>query len=410
MIEVRFDTIETPQPPRRTADGFLAIPAVLSAVGVFGYTDPSTGQKRYEYRSPEEVFAPASIASLKGRTLTLTHPPRMLTSETARHYSIGHVGDDVRLDYEGGRVLGTVYVTDKAAADAIELRGVRAISPGYRLSALERRDGTAPGPRGGRHTHVQRGITYNHFALLPAGRQGVTGLVERFDAPPLDDSGQPLPESQLGERYDAAESDTTNLGGSAARPKEPLMRKITIGREVVELEDHVADLVSDALTRLDAAEAKVATLVSEKGAAEAARDAALTRADAAEAKVTDLEKERLDGADLDALVAERDEAKRVAAALKVTASGSTADIRKACVLAYHGQREGMKDKIERYDSAAIDAAFEVVSAASGGVHARDAASRQVPAGPPVPQRGSAADVEAAEAAARERLTGGAKKA
>ena len=70
------------------------VPATVTRVGVLEYED-ADGTRWGELRTEEEVFAAASLATLRGAPLTDLHPSRLVTPETWKRVAIGHVGDDV---------------------------------------------------------------------------------------------------------------------------------------------------------------------------------------------------------------------------------------------------------------------------------------------------------------------------
>jgi Uncharacterized protein conserved in bacteria (DUF2213) len=43
------------------------------------------------WRDPPEVFSPAAIASFEGKTLTFSHPDKLLTHESLHFHHAGHV-------------------------------------------------------------------------------------------------------------------------------------------------------------------------------------------------------------------------------------------------------------------------------------------------------------------------------
>jgi hypothetical protein len=116
-----------------------------------------------EFRPEEEVFAPESVASMRGVPITIEHPDvgqdeGLVTTATMRALAHGWVQDCERRDQDL-RVL-ICLSTDEAIA-AYEA-GVRAVSVGYRS-----RYTAAPGEHAGEsYTGTQSEIRYNHLALL----------------------------------------------------------------------------------------------------------------------------------------------------------------------------------------------------------------------------------------------------
>lgn len=97
----RFDRIDAPEwmgrPFARTDEGFLKGRAVVKNVGVFLYQDGKGGIRR-ELRLPEEIFAPASVDSLKLKPITINHPSEEVTSENVRKYQVGSTGGNPSAD------------------------------------------------------------------------------------------------------------------------------------------------------------------------------------------------------------------------------------------------------------------------------------------------------------------------
>ena len=73
----RFDNIDRSEwmttPFERTTEGFLKGRAIVTSGGVFTYKR-ADGSLQRELRLPEEVFALATLESLKLKPVTLNHP------------------------------------------------------------------------------------------------------------------------------------------------------------------------------------------------------------------------------------------------------------------------------------------------------------------------------------------------
>lgn len=151
---------------------------MLTRVGVFAYSNPD-GTVRREYRSPEEVFAPEHLASLRGAPVTLEHPTSgHVAADNWRSLTVGHAGDDARRHDDGIHVASTVYVQDAAAVQAATQGSLREISLGYDQDYV-----ADPGetPEGEQYDGRQTKLRVNHVALVSRGRAGRTvGL--RLDA------------------------------------------------------------------------------------------------------------------------------------------------------------------------------------------------------------------------------------
>jgi hypothetical protein len=121
-------------------------------------------------REEAEVFAPATIASFEGKSVTLEHPDpdadpdvpdvnpdnwRELTVGVAMHVRRGS-GDEADL------LLADLLITDAEAIEAVREKRLREVSCGYSA------DYEAIRPGVGRQTN----IIGNHVALVPHGRAG----------------------------------------------------------------------------------------------------------------------------------------------------------------------------------------------------------------------------------------------
>lgn len=150
----------------RTPQGGFRIPSRFTRVGVLTYRDAS-GQQWGELRPPSEVFAPESMATLRGATVTVGHQGTV-DGKTFASVAKGHVADDVRQD--GAYLAGETVVNDASTVASIETHALQDISLGYACRLEE----TAGMWEGQPYQRIQRDIRYNHAALLPpgAGRAG----------------------------------------------------------------------------------------------------------------------------------------------------------------------------------------------------------------------------------------------
>lgn len=264
----------------RTPTGGYRLPAVLTRPGVFLYHDAS-GRPIREYRPPEEVHDPASVASLGDAAVTIGHPRAGVTAGNWGELSVGYVrADTLGKDERTQGVASSIVVARGDAVAGVErtdAEALRDISGGYSVE-IDETPGTTPD--GEPYDRVQRRIRYNHVALLRRGdgRQGTS----------------------VGLRLDGA--------GHALTEENPIMKiKVKVGDTVHECEagsqEHL-DLQgrADALNAKALADANTA-LQTEKA-----------RADAAAAETAKL-KARLDSIDAEAAKAAR--AKLEAEARKV---------------------------------------------------------------------------------------------
>lgn len=156
----RFDAYET------TSVGGARVSAALTRTGVFLYLNPD-GTVRREWRPESEVFAPESLATLRGVPVTDDHPPDMISPDNYRYYAVGHVHDNVERENE--KVIATITVEDAKAIEAIREARKRDLSCGYTCD-LDFTAGTTPD--GEEYDAIQTRIRYNHVALVARGRAG----------------------------------------------------------------------------------------------------------------------------------------------------------------------------------------------------------------------------------------------
>ena len=308
---------------RRTADGYLRVVAKGTRVGIQKYlgreVDPSgktfaADQIVNVYRPPAEVFDKASLASSVGRPITDDHPTVPVTADNWREHIRGAIGGAVK---DGEWVRFDLAFMDagligKVDAGKVELSGGYACDVSFESGTTD--DGQA-------FDAVQRNIRFNHLAVVDKARAG--------------------PEARIGD----AKSDGGNeFAACDALPHlidhlkgKRSMNFIMLDGLKVDLDD--GDAVKIAVTKLqatkdeaiiakDAAEAKVATLTTEKATLDAkivtleqqVKDSAITPA-----KLRDAAKVYADAA-----------AKAKALGVTVTDEMGEADIQKAVVTAKLG--------------------------------------------------------------------------
>lgn len=126
--------------------------------------DDQAGKLVHVFRSPEEVFNPASIASFEGKILTDEHPPGAIfvTPENATRYAKGVV-QNVRQGSgtDSDLLIADLVVYDQTLIDEIQ-EGKREVSAGYDLKYVKMDDGT----------YQQQQIWGNHVAVVKSGRAG----------------------------------------------------------------------------------------------------------------------------------------------------------------------------------------------------------------------------------------------
>ncbi len=338
----RFDRM--PLRATRTSEGFVQDTAVLTRTGVFEYRQPN-GSVRREYRPPEEVFHADSLASYRGKPITIGHPG-LVTSKNAKLHTCGACLGEGRAD--GDNVLGDLMIYDTSAIDA----GAKELSNGYTLELDE-----TPGEiNGERYDAVQRNIRVNHIALVPRGRAGNARL-----------------------NLDAADADTTEEDTTMTMVKVRLDSGISY-----DAAPEVANALQATQDALTVAKSDV--------------DKEKARADAAEAKLKDAEK-NADKIRQDAAAAAKarlkleDSATKVGAEFKQDASDT--DIRTAVIKKVRGDSFDLSGKSEGY----IEAAYDLAVAEKGQRQDAVAQQRQDMAG----QLNAKPEVRQDAQSARERM-------
>ena len=162
----RFDFSRIAKKPIKTQQGFLRVTGNLTRTGVLEYKRLD-GTTFKELRDPAEVFAAASLDSLKGAPVTDLHSV-MVTPANVKNLQVGFVGEDIRKD--ANFVTGTLTIQDAETIRKVEDGDRRELSAGYTCVV----DATPGVYKGEHYDGVQRSIQYNHAALLPrnGGRAG----------------------------------------------------------------------------------------------------------------------------------------------------------------------------------------------------------------------------------------------
>lgn len=112
------------------------------------------------YRPPEEVFAPATIASFEGKPVTDNHPPIDVDACNYAAYTKG-TASNIRCDAQNEYLLADLIIHDATLIAEI-YAGKREISCGYDCVYAVAEDGT----------YQQTNIIGNHIAVVQRGRAG----------------------------------------------------------------------------------------------------------------------------------------------------------------------------------------------------------------------------------------------
>ncbi|HEY3987951.1 MAG TPA: DUF2213 domain-containing protein [Acidobacteriaceae bacterium] len=122
------------------------------------------------YRSAEQVFAPATIASFEGKPVTDLHPKKFVDAENHADLQRGHIQNIRRGDQplSNGDIpmLADMIITDPDLGDDVLQRRKRELSCGYDYKLSW--DGTKLS---------QEDIYGNHTAVVPKGRAGAEARI-----------------------------------------------------------------------------------------------------------------------------------------------------------------------------------------------------------------------------------------
>lgn len=153
----------------RTPEGFLICHNVpIARTGMYEYLGKEIGADNRAdevvkvYRSPDEVFSPAAIASFEGKTATDEHPNQLVTADNNNSFDKGDVTNVRRgTGNETDLLLADLVIKDSILISEIE-QGKREVSCGYDCAYEDNGDGT----------YSQKQIRGNHVAIVQAGRAG----------------------------------------------------------------------------------------------------------------------------------------------------------------------------------------------------------------------------------------------
>lgn len=250
----------------KTPEGYIIDTPVIARTGIQWYR--RDGKDVAEYRPPEEVFSPQSLASFVGRPLTIDHPSFMVRSDNVRHVVVGTIlGEPWR---DGENLRARVVVHDKRAVDLIE-RGLKAeLSVGY---TVETEQVAGVTPEGAHYDAIQRNIRCNHLSIVTRGRAGNARFSKEF--PRMDEQKKPVEAptvDQLQARCDALQAEVERLKA------EPKAVELT-GEKLAEIRAQIETAVrADVAEEYAAADVAKQFGVKPEGSAIATMKAVLARA------------------------------------------------------------------------------------------------------------------------------------
>lgn len=212
----------------KDSDGFLRDSPIVARTGIYTYLNPDKTIRR-EYRPPEEVFSIDSLATFRGKPITVGHPSAgKVTPETAKKLSIGSILSE---GYPKELGEGRKYVgCDIVLFAPQEIGDARELSLGYRCDVEETPGVTANGEP---YDAIQRNIRINHLAVVKKAR---AGMKARLNC----DGDECYPEDYHEEEREI-----------------PKMSKFRIDGIEYELQDSVISHISTLQSKCDAAESNL---------------------------------------------------------------------------------------------------------------------------------------------------------
>lgn len=293
----------------KTDEGFLVDSPIVARVGIQEYRN-ADGSVRKELRLPENVFDAASLASMRGKPVTVEHPRSgRVTAKDSHRVTVGTILSEGRQDGDNVRLDIVIH-----SPDAIGDR--RELSLGYSCVLDE-----TPGvhPIYGEYQAVQGKPVINHLSVVKKGRAGVARLNMDSDEEPFFHQQEQQPMNVIKVKLDSG------LEYDAAPEVSAELQKLRADK-------------SDAVAKLDAATA--------------AKDVLQAKVDG----IADQLKTAQEQGRTDALARLTLEA--TAAKFKVDAAGKTdRQVKEAVVLATRKDAE-LTDKTDAYIDAAFDLAQE----------------------------------------------------
>ena len=156
----RIDSIGEIQEFRETAEGFLDVHMSFSRVGPLVY-QRRDGTLETEHLTQEQLFNEQSLSTLTGKPITLGHPIEgMVNKENVRRHTRGTTGTRIIKDTPFAVIVGTIH--DAELIEIVKSGKAKEISAGYSCNVVKGDDGKL----------YQQNRTYNHLAIVEAGRAG----------------------------------------------------------------------------------------------------------------------------------------------------------------------------------------------------------------------------------------------
>jgi len=227
--------------------GFLIATAPICRSGWQQYRlselDPSSSSDEMIncWRDPSEVTSAATLASIEGKPVTLSHPARLVDPNSWAWSAKGHAQNaHVGTPDEDGNVQlwADLHIQDQSLIDRIQ-SGTRDLSCGYEY---EVDDGPQPG------TYAMTQIRMNHVAVVPRGRSGTSKILDADGEMQLPteggvefetEDGDLFPEDNMAKTKDKNEDE----GGQVQRLCELLEKLLGKLSEASTAEDVQPDLI-----------------------------------------------------------------------------------------------------------------------------------------------------------------------
>ena len=162
-----FDRVEiNSKNVKETDEGYLIIPANFARTGIYDYKGIGRGLL---YRDASQVFNADSMATILGKSLTITHPTEKVTPDNWKDVEVGQV---LSVEQSDTFLAGELIIKDSKAInfvkDSISKGKAIELSCGYDAQMSDNK-GTFEGKS---YDGTQENIRYNHIALVPKGRAG----------------------------------------------------------------------------------------------------------------------------------------------------------------------------------------------------------------------------------------------
>ena len=159
--ETRSDAVDMSK-VEWTEEGYLIDHPIVTSCGVFPYKNKD-GSMRREFRKPEYVFEPESLASYEGKPVIITHQAGRVDTSNVSDETVGVMLTEGYRDGDDVRVKVVIHNVDE-----VKKSGLRELSLGYDLVLLDE-----PGEWNGQpYDFVQTEIRINHLALVRDARAG----------------------------------------------------------------------------------------------------------------------------------------------------------------------------------------------------------------------------------------------